>query len=734
MHAAVQSGGRSPKTLNGPTSTPQIKASSDSVQNSATSFPSQVKGKKRERGGDQGSEPIKRERSLKTDDGDSGHFRPENMLKSEITKITDKGGLFDIEGVEKLVQLMHPDRTEKKIDLAGRIMLADVITATDRMDCLGRFVQLGGLPVLDEWLQEVHKGKVGDGSSPKEGDKSVEEFLLALLHALDKLPVNLHALQTCHVGKSVNHLRSHKNLEIQKKARSLVDTWKKRVEAEMKINDAKSGSSQAVSWPSKPGFSEVSHGGNRRTGGSTEVATKSSITQSSASKTAQVKLGHGDAFSKSTSASPGSLKLSTSLPSSVVISSKDLHCKTAVSSGTSEPLLSTMKEEKSSSSSQSQNNSQSCSSDHAKTVGSSCREDARSSTAGSMSVSKISGGATRHRKSSNGFLGPAVSGVQKETTTGKCGSLSRNATPEKVSQSGLTCERALDMPIVDHGNSHRLIVRLPNPGRSPAQSASGGSFDDPSIMVSRASSPGLLEKPDHYDQKVKGKSDVCRASIVADMNTESWQSNDVKDGLVASDEGDGSPSAVPDEENFRNSDEIGKTMEASKATCSSSVNEPKSGKLYEASFSSMNALIESCVKYSEASASTSAADDVGMNLLASVAAGEMSKSDLVSPSGSPGTKSPVTEDYMSNNAKLGLSCEDVTAQSQVQPVGADGDSDKQGNILHLLWLSVDSKISLFMCWSFFQEMAKAFHLFLKKRQQVRELNSFKLPIGVYSKV
>jgi len=42
MHAAVQSGGSSPKDLNGPAST--LKTSSLSTQN--TSFPSQVKGRK----------------------------------------------------------------------------------------------------------------------------------------------------------------------------------------------------------------------------------------------------------------------------------------------------------------------------------------------------------------------------------------------------------------------------------------------------------------------------------------------------------------------------------------------------------------------------------------------------------------------------------------------------------------------------------------------------------------
>ncbi|KAJ6374237.1 hypothetical protein OIU78_029862 [Salix suchowensis] len=151
--------------------------SSTSVQNNASSFPSQSKGKKRERG-DQGSEPIKRERFTKVDDVDSVH-RPESIWTSEISKFTEKGRLVDSEGVEKLVHLMLPERNERKVDLVGRSMLAGVIAATDKFDCLNRFVQLKGLPVFDEWLQEVHKGKIGDVSSPKDSDRSVEEFFIS---------------------------------------------------------------------------------------------------------------------------------------------------------------------------------------------------------------------------------------------------------------------------------------------------------------------------------------------------------------------------------------------------------------------------------------------------------------------------------------------------------------------------------------------------------------------------
>ncbi|XVF12130.1 hypothetical protein REPUB_Repub08aG0088100 [Reevesia pubescens] len=683
MHATVQPGGRSPKPMNGPTSTSQLKPGSDSLQNSASSFPSQGKGKKRERG-DQGSEPVKRERTSKNDDGDSGHGRPEINLKSEIAKITEKGGLEDSEGVEKLVQLMVHERNEKKIDLVSRSMLAGVIAATDKFDCLSRFVQLRGLPVFDEWLQEVHKGKIGDGNGSKD-DRSVDDFLLTLLRALDKLPVNLTALQMCNIGKSVNHLRSHKNIEIQKKARSLVDTWKKRVEAEM---DAKSGSNQAVPWSARPRLSEVSHGVSKHSG-SSEVAVKSSVTQLSASKTGSVKLAQGETATKSASASPGPMKAATS-PASASTNLKDGMARNATVVGTSDPQT-TARDEKSSSSSQSHNNSQSCSSDHAKTGGVSGKEDARSSVAGSGTVTKISGSSSRNRKSINGFPGP--SGVQRETGSSKNSSLHRNPASEKILQSGLICEKAADAPIAE-GNSHKFIVKIPNRGKSPAQSASGGSLEDHPVMNSRASSPVLSEKHDQFDRNMKEKSDSYRANVISDVNTESWQSNDFKDVLTGSDDGDGSPAAVPDEENCRTGEDARKTIEVTKTASSSSGNELKSGKLQEASFSSINALIDSCVKYSEANACMPVGDDAGMNLLASVAAGEISKLDVPSPSDSPQRNVPVGE-YSStgNDTKLKSSAWDEDVRDQNPSVdGADDEHLKKGVVTGNSWAkNADSK-------------------------------------------
>ncbi|XP_050225220.1 uncharacterized protein LOC126674760 isoform X2 [Mercurialis annua] len=663
MHATVPHSGRSSKPMNGPTSTSQVKLGSDSVQNSASSFPSQVKGKKRERG-DQGTDSVKRERYSKLDDGDSGYFRSESFWKYEIAKFTEKGGLVDSEGVEKFVQLMLTERNEKKIDLAGLSILAGVIAATDKFDCLNQFVQLRGLPVFDEWLQEVHKGKIGDVSSHKDNDKAIEEFLLVLLRALDKLPVNLHALQMCNIGKSVNHLRTHKNLEIQKKARSLVDTWKKRVEAEM---DARSGSNQAVSWATRSRLPEISHGVNKHSGSgaSAELAIKSPAIQLSALKNTPVKVVQIETMSKSV-VSPGSVK---QVQSSVSVANnfKEGPAQNTAGSSASDPALTVTRDDKSSSSCQSHNNSQSYSSDHPKSGGVSAKDDARSSTAVSMTANKTAGSSSRHRKAVNGYQGAAVTGIQKETGPGRGTSFR--------SQSSMTCEKAVDVPVSEN---HKLIVKIPNRGRSPAQSASGGSFEDPSVMNSRASSP-LREQ---FDHSMKEKNNGYRINFISDVNNESWQSNDFKEVLAGSDEGGVSPATVPDKENCRIGDDGRKLADAFKAASSSSGNEHKSGKLHVGSFSSMNALIESCVKYSEVNASMTAGDDVGMNLLASVAAGEISKSDIASPNQSPERNTTVVDhSCASNDSRLTSYPGDDLTQDRRQCVdGFDDAHEKRGSI------------------------------------------------------
>lgn len=610
MHAVIQSGGPSPKE-NGMSSA--LKTGSDNVQNG--SFPSQVKGKKRERS-DQNADPVKRERLSRSDASEPGHIKLECSTRPEgIAKITNKdGSLINSECVGQLVHLMQLDRndaTKKGIDLAlWRKELVGVVATTDRDDCLSQFVQLRGLPILDDWLQEAHKGKTGDIGSPKESDKVIEELLITLLHALGKLPVDLDALKTCNVGKSVNHLRNHKNADIQKKARNIVDTWKKRVDEEMKINDTKSGSSQGGLSAYKQAPGEMSHAHAGRRGGPAETV-KSSMPLNSSVKTVSNRSVQTDILSRTASAPSASVKVS-GLHSST-ISSKDSHCK----------------EEKSSSSSQSQNNSQSWSSEPGKVTGSSWKEDARSSTAGSLSAKGSSTG-SRHRKSNNCMVGSGKGGSHKEGGGGKVNVLGKN-TCEKTLQSGHATDKATENGRGDNASSHRLIVKLPNPGRNPAPSVNGGTTEDMVISASRGSSPITSDKHETNNVKTKVKAEVCHASTALEVNTESWQSNEVKDGFTEGEDGDRLSTGIPSEDRSRIGEEIDKTSEASKTTLSSaSAKEIISTKgVVDAEISRACEKVQTVVSgRSRAHVSKATCrDDGAMKLLANVAASEPSKDE-----------------------------------------------------------------------------------------------------------
>ncbi|KAJ6309548.1 hypothetical protein OIU77_015118 [Salix suchowensis] len=266
-----------------------------------------------------------------------------------------------------------------------------------------------------------------------------------------------------------------------------------------------------------------------------------------------------------------------------------------------------------------------------------------------MATNKIIGGSLRQRKSVNGFPGPAVSGVQRDSGSSRTSPLHRNPGSEKLQQSSLACDKALDVPAAEE-IGHKFIVKnfkIPNRGRSPAQSSSGGTLEDTLVMNSRDSSPVPSERHDH---------------------------NDFKEVLT------GSPATVPDDEHGQMGDDAGKLGEVSKDTPSSNVYVHKFGKLHDASFSSMNALIESCAKYSEGNASMSVGDAVGMNLLASVAAGEISKSDMVSPIDSPRRNMPIEHPCAPSGSRAKSSPCDVPAQSHGKPVDGVDDEDEKRDI------------------------------------------------------
>ncbi|CAK9262929.1 unnamed protein product [Sphagnum jensenii] len=495
MQAAVQSGGPSPRALTGPiSSSPQPKVSAESVQN-ATIYSLPGKGKKRERA-DQNLDPSKRERNVKFDDPDTSTLKRERSMKlDEIAAILDKdGGLLNVGVVERLVQLMPNDPhdgTGKVADvLAHRTMLAGVIAATENAECLNQFVSLGGLRLLDEWLQEAHKGKVGDGGSPKECDKGVEDLLLGLLRALDRLPVDLKALKTCSVGKSVNHLRSHKNLEIQKKARRLVDVWKKRVDAEMKASgEAKPGSGHGISWSYKQSAAELVHPLTKiGSGGIPEVAVKSSGAFAGNAKVTLNGTNSGDAPVKPLSVVPAVSKTASALSPDLPAAKDSNNSKLPALNISPDMPANPVKEEKSSSSSHTLSNGHSWGSAAGKGSGNTTwKEDVKTSVPlcvnGSSKAS--SAGSPRLPNGQNKVVpGASVSGGSKEAGGGKPLVWTRSAGTEKAVGSVATPETS--------SSQQRLIVRIPNPGKSPAQTSGGPA--DVAAPASRSSSPSVLER------------------------------------------------------------------------------------------------------------------------------------------------------------------------------------------------------------------------------------------------
>ncbi|BBN08986.1 protein MpBAH1 [Marchantia polymorpha subsp. ruderalis] len=652
MQAVVQSGGPSPRSLTGPTSSQQqqLKASSEVAQN--VTFAVSNKGKKKRERADQTLEPSKRERSLKAEDGESSPLKRERSMKpEEVASITDKdGGLQNPSSVERLVQLMqqdHNDGIRKAADVAARrAMFAGVVAATERDDCLSRFVQLGGLPILDDWLQEAHKGKVGDGGSPKEGDKGVEELLLTLLRALDKLPVDLDGLKTCSVGKSVNHLRSHKNPEIQKKARKLVEIWKKRVDAEMKLSgEGKSASNHAL-WNSyKQSSPDVVHS-HLMKGGPTEVAVKSSGASAGSAKAMPNGVGasgFADGMAKP-SASPFAPSSKPSSASPAVVKKEDAGAKLSTGSAPADAPAGglAVKDEKSTSSqSQSQSNGQMWAGVAPGGKGgasSAWKEDSKSSSLLGAVSSKPAGSVARHPSlPGKGLLGVA-SGAQKDHLGGKPLIWSRSATDKSATSTVAAPEKgrdggsdggARDSP---GGSQHRLIVRIPNPGRSPARMNSG-SFDL-STPVSRGLSPSVPERSappngDCSDAKSRLQNGNQSAGATADGCAEG-----LRMGSVADDDRDNYPGSAPSEppgESEKRGDEADRSSkEAPDANGGSGGFAPRGGAMEAEDVKKGEAASSQAPGAPTADASASGAtamevDDQGISLLASVAASEINR-------------------------------------------------------------------------------------------------------------
>lgn len=515
MQPAVQAGGGGPPTCppySGHDSSKQLlKADSDHLP--ATTYSPSGKSRKRERGSHQSADPLERDRSAKPDDNDSKRPRRERISNSngsshkieDISNFLDKtGALFNSAGVDRLYNIMHQhDLNDNSRQVASpvvyRTWLAGVIVATDKEDCLSKFFHLGGLGLLDDWLQEAHRWKIGDGcASSKETEKNIEDLLLTILRALEKLPVDLDALKSCNAGKSVNNLRNLKNPEIQKKAKKLVDIWKKKVGAEInKSGDTtKSGSLQGLGWPCKPTASNDSSHLLMCGGGSVDGVVRFS---GASSATVKVSGNNNSSSLGEVITNPAPISSGKSSPA-LIKENPASHMQSGISSAAEMFGGASVPDERSS-------NNQS--------LGDGIWSNGPNKSTGPLAnVSTNSkSGSSRPHISGKGSLGTGMNGASKDVGSGKPLVWSRNAstTMDKTSSMSVTSDKSpSESAKLETSSNQRLIGRVPNNGRSNALNAvmEGGAMTSKSSPLDRHSSLGL--------ESLDGKSKSQTASCIED--------------------------------------------------------------------------------------------------------------------------------------------------------------------------------------------------------------------------
>ncbi|KAM7517280.1 hypothetical protein LguiA_006863 [Lonicera macranthoides] len=98
--------------------------------------------------------------------------------------------------------------------------VASTIAATENKDCLDLFVHLDGIQLINRWLQDSQK------FGHETGDIVVEESIVELLRALEKLPVDRQKLVSSGIWVTVKNFVGHNCSRVQDGARMLFDSWK----------------------------------------------------------------------------------------------------------------------------------------------------------------------------------------------------------------------------------------------------------------------------------------------------------------------------------------------------------------------------------------------------------------------------------------------------------------------------------------------------------------------------
>jgi hypothetical protein len=168
------------------------------------------------------------ERFLHNEEKFSTEYKPPMMIKKkedqEIPAATiqispleqDLRNMITIEGavapehIPRFVVLLSKETSFNNRSL----LLTALKTTTFNPVSTKRFMETEGISILNSWLSDSQ-------------EQNKLPIIRSILKILRMLPITLTVLQSTRIGKSVNSLRKHPDLQIKKKALELVDRWKK---------------------------------------------------------------------------------------------------------------------------------------------------------------------------------------------------------------------------------------------------------------------------------------------------------------------------------------------------------------------------------------------------------------------------------------------------------------------------------------------------------------------------
>ena len=137
----------------------------------------------------------------------------ENQLRDMIGT---NGGLLETRWVGKFVELMGETANSEGKDFLLKILLN---TPQTEKSVLSRFIQLNGLDILDNWLNE-HRVNI---------EKEDFHIVHSCLSCLNKLSISAELLEKTQIEKTVNKLAKHPDASIQAKANTIISKWKKMI-------------------------------------------------------------------------------------------------------------------------------------------------------------------------------------------------------------------------------------------------------------------------------------------------------------------------------------------------------------------------------------------------------------------------------------------------------------------------------------------------------------------------